>query len=327
MKKRMAVLLSLIFAMSTLTVGCGSKNAPVKTGVGMSVSVSGSTEAAEEDGTAAADATIAAVTVDANGKIVACAIDVAQTKVNFDAEGKLTTDVATQFQSKQELGEAYGMKQFSGIGKEWNEQADAFAVFCIGKTADEVAGIAADDADLTASCTIHVNEFQAAVAKAVANATELGAQSTDKLGLGVATNIAKSKDASDAEDGLAQAYTTVSVVTVDEKGKITSSTLDAVQANVNFDATGKITSDINAEVATKNELGEGYGMKEFSGIGKEWNEQAAAYAAYCVGKTADEVKAIELNEGAPADADLVASCTIHVTDFNTVITKAVANAK
>lgn len=170
MKKRMAVLLCAVLAMSTLAVGCGAKNAPVKTGVGIITSASGSKDAGEKDGVAAAETTIAAVTVDEDGKIVTCAIDVAEAKISFNAEGKLTTDVATEFRSKQDLGEAYGMKEFSGIGKEWNEQADAFAAYCVGKTVDEVTGIAADDADLTASCTIHIDGFQAAVAKAVANA-------------------------------------------------------------------------------------------------------------------------------------------------------------
>ena len=68
-------------------------------------------------------------------------------------------------------------------------------------------------------------------------------------------------------------------------------------------------------------------MKKASSIGKEWFEQAAAYAAYAVGKTADEVNGTAVTEGAPSDADLAASVTVHITDFNTVITKAVGNAK
>ena len=46
-----------------------------------------------------------------------------------------------------------------------------------------------------------------------------------------------------------------------------------------------------------------------------------------VGKTADEVNATAVSEGVPSDADLAASVTIHIADFNTVITKAVNNAK
>ncbi|MBO5070948.1 MAG: hypothetical protein J6C37_11395, partial [Roseburia sp.] len=62
-------------------------------------------------------------------------------------------------------------------------------------------------------------------------------------------------------------------------------------------------------------------------IGKEWNEQAAAYAAYAVGKTLDEVNGTAVTEGVPSDADLAASVTIHIGDFNTVLTKAVNSAK
>jgi hypothetical protein len=39
-------------------------------------------------------------------------------------------------------------------------------------------------------------------------------------------------------------------------------------------------------------LGDGYGMRSASKIGKEWNEQANAFAAYVIGKTVDEVKAL-----------------------------------
>lgn len=361
MKKRLAVLLSMVLTVSVLAVGCGdtkedagntgdqgqasveteaagsdtaaATEGSLKTGLGIITSISSSADAADADGAAQADVTIAAVTVDADGKIVECAIDIAQTVINFSADGKITTDLATEYQTKQELGEEYGMKSASSIGKEWNEQADAFAAYCVGKTADEVTGIAvteagtAADEDLAASCTVHIGGLQAVVAKAVGNATEAGAQAGDKLGIGAVTSIANSTDASADAAGVAQAYTTVSVVTVNADGVITSAAIDAVQANVNFDATGKITSDLTAEVASKDELGDAYGMKSASSIGKEWNEQAAAYAAYAVGKTADEVNATAVTEGVPSDADLAASVTVHVTDFNTVITKAVDNAK
>ena len=331
MKKKLALFLTAVLAMSMLA-GCGGSEPAatdepadagvLKTGLALDTSVAKSV-----DGTAQADVTMAAVVVDGEGKIVSCVIDAAQTVVTFDETGKITTDMAAEFQTKNELGEGYGLKAASSIGKEWNEQAAGFAEYCVGKTADEVLGIAADDADVKASCTMYIGGFQKIVAEAVANAAVTGAQEGDVLGLGVVTSIAKSTDAAEGAEGLAQAYTTVSAVIVDADGKITSAAIDAVQANVNFDATGKITSDINADVASKNELGEGYGMKGASSIGKEWNEQAAAYAANAVGKTADDVNAIELTEGVPADADLAASVTVHVTDFNTVLTKAVANAK
>ena len=67
-------------------------------------------------------------------------------------------------------------------------------------------------------------------------------------------------------------------------------------------------------------------MKKASAIGKEWNEQAAAYAAYTVGKTVAEVDGTAMEEGRAADADLAASVSVHITDFNSAIDLAVASA-
>lgn len=305
----------------------------VKTGFGVVTGINSSKNAGDEDGLVQVDSYIAAVLVDANGKIVDCKIDAIQTKVNFTKEGKLTTDLATEFKTKQELGTEYGMAKASSIGKEWNEQADAFAAYVIGKTVDEVKGIAvneegkAGDADLASSVTVHIGSFISVVEKAVNNAKDLGAVAGDKLGFGVIDSIADSKDAGD-EDGLVQAYTNYAVVTTNANGVITSCFIDASQTKVNFDKTGTITTDFASEFKTKQELGTDYGMLKASSIGKEWFEQADALAAYAVGKTIDEFKGIALNEeGRVADADLASSVTVHVGDYLNVVDKAVANAK
>lgn len=128
--------------------------------------------------------------------------------------------------------------------------------------------------------------------RAVANAEDLGAKSTDKLGLAVTTEISKSKDATAEEAGLAQAYSSYAVVTTDTDGKITSCYMDASQSSVNFDTKGVISTDLTVAPKTKQELGYDYGMAKASGIGKEWFEQADAFLAYAVGKTAAEVKGI-----------------------------------
>lgn len=339
MKKILALLLisTMIIGLAT---GCGkgketSKSGEAaKTGFAVISSLEKSKDAsAEGDGTAQTDSLVVAVLVGKDGKILDCKIDAAQTQITFSAEGKLTTDIATIFKSKQEKGTEYGMKGQSGIGKEWNEQADAFADYVIGKTADEVKGIAVSaegvptDADLTASVTIHVSDMIAGVEKAVANAQELGAASGDKLGIGVTTDMSKSKDASAEGDGLAQAYSNYAALTVNGDGKITSCFIDGSQGNVNFSTAGAITSDLTAAPQTKQELKEGYNMKGQSGIGKEWYEQANAFAKYVTGKTLEEVKGIALTEGVPSDADLAASVTVHVNAFITNIEKAVTNAK
>lgn len=362
MKKVLALLFSLTLVISMFT-GCGKSDATkdetkttpapttapaattapeegdtadasaVKTGLAVISSIGKSADAAQEDGLGQIDSLAVAVLVGGDGKILDCAIDSAQTKINFSKEGKITTDLATIFKSKQELGTDYNMKGISDIGKEWNEQADAFAAYVVGKTIDEVKGIAvteegvAADADLASSVTIHIGDFIAAVEKAVTNAQDLGAKDGDKIGLGISTDIAESKDAAADADGIAEAYSYYNVVTTDADGKITSSFLDASISDVNFSTAGAVTSDLTAPLQTKQELKDAYGMKTSSKIGKEWYEQANAFSAYVTGKTLDEVKGIAITaEGVASDADLVSSVTVHIGPFITVIEKAVTNA-
>ena len=353
MKKVITLLLSMVLILGVLSA-CGKEKpetsqAPeaskpaesaavtegtAKTGFAVISSIEKSKAPTGADaGLAHAASLVVAVLVGEDGKILACDIDAAQTKINFSAEGKILTDKATTFKSKQDLGTEYGMGKASGIGKEWNEQANAFAAYVIGKTVDEVKGIAVNEegaptgADLASSVTIKIGDFIKAVEKAVTNAKDLGAKSTDNLGLAVATDIAKSKDATAEEAGLAQAYSTYAAVTTDTDGKITSCYLDGSQSNVNFDAKGVITSDLTAAPKTKQELGYDYGMKKASGIGKEWFEEADAFAAYVKGKTASEVKGIAVDtEGKATDADLISSVTVRVSPLIAIVEKAATNA-
>lgn len=339
MKKVIALLLIATMAFGLLT-GCGKKadtastTSPVKTGLAVVNSLEKSTSAtADADGLAEVDSFIVAVLVGSDGKITDCKIDASQAKINFSAEGKITTDISTVFPTKQELKEGYNMKSSSAIGKEWYEQANAFAEYVVGKTVDDVKGIAvtdkgvAGDADLAASITVHIGDFIGGVEKAVANAQELGASKGDKLGLGVNTDMASSKDVAADAAGLAQAYSYYTATTFDKDGKITSCVIDASQGNVNFDATGTITTDLTVAPQTKQELKEAYDMKKASSIGKEWYEQANAFADYVKGKTVADVKGIALTDaGVAADADLAASVTVHVGAFQTVIDKAYTSA-
>ncbi len=331
MKKYIALTLVLVLALFAFA-GCGAKSA--KTGLGVVSSISSSKEPTDKDGTAQVDSIVAAVLVGEDGKILSCRIDTAQTKIGFTATGAISTPLDSEVKSKQEKGPEYGMKGVSGIGKEWNEQADALAAYVVGKTVDEIKAIPLNEegaptgADLVSSVTVHINGYIEAIAKAVANAKDLGAKAGDTLGLGVTTSIAKSKDATAEAEGLAQAYSHYAATTFGKDGKITSCYMDASQTNVGISVEGKITTDLASTFKTKLELGPEYGMKGASGIGKEWNEQADAFAKYVTGKTADEVKGMALNEeGAPTGADIVSSVTIHVTDMISVVTKAAANAK
>jgi len=341
-------IIPLFFALALLVVvigGCGNRtvnesgsaDGAVKTGLAVMSSIAKSTDAtAEKDGLAQVDSTVVAVTVDKDGKIVKCEIDAAQTAINLSTDGRIATPLDKAYRTKQELGTDYGMGALaSGIKKEWNEQANAFADYVIGKTVAQVKGIAVNeggapnDSELSTSVTIHITDFTAAIEKAVNNAQDLGAKAGDKLGLGIVTTIGNSKDATADKEGVAQAYSSYAAVTFDSDGKITSSIIDASQSNVSFSTEGKITTDLaSAVLKTKNELGDEYGMRKNSGIKKEWNEQAAAFAAYTVGKTVGEVKGVAVNEeGVPSDAELTSSVTVHVADFISVVEKASVNAR
>ncbi len=326
---RMILVLMVVILISTFLTGCGKpKTERVKTGLAVITTLDKSTNAGDKPGLAQVDSTVVAVTVDNSGKIVKCVIDAVQSKINFDASGKLITPMDTLFPTKNELGEAYGMKKASKIGKEWNEQAAAFARYVEGKTVQQVKGIAVDaskhptGSDLKSSVTMAIGEFITAIEKAVAQAQDLGATSADRLGLGVVTTMGHSANAGE-KPGLAEAYSTYVAITQDDKGKITSCVIDASQGQVNFDASGKITSDLTKQVKTKNELGEAYGMKRASKIGKEWNEQAAAFAKYVTGKTPSEVKNIAVDaQERPTGSDLRSQVTIGIGDFQAALAKA-----
>ena len=126
---------------------------------------------AEKNGTAQLDANVAAVT-SKDGVITSCVLDAVQAKVSFDAAGVITTDLTAPVQTKNELGENYGMVAWGGAVAEWNEQAASFAAYVTNKTAADVAGIAVEEgkpteADLVSSVTIRIGDFQALIAKAM----------------------------------------------------------------------------------------------------------------------------------------------------------------
>lgn len=306
-----------------------NSGAAVKTGFYLGTDISGSKSAASDaQGVGQANLELVAVTISDEGVIDSCVIDSVQSKINFDATGKVTSDLTAPVRSKNELGSEYGMVKASSIGKEWNEQAQALADYVEGKTLEEIRGIAvteegkAADADLAASVTVSIAGYLDAIEQAAANATHLGAKQGDELLITTSTSVAGSKDAGPEGDGTAQTYTTAAAITM-SGDVITSCVIDAVQADVNFDSTGVITTDLTASVLSKNQLGDDYGMKKASSIGKEWYEQAAAFAAYVVGKTPDQVAGIAVNEkGGAAEADLAASVTLSIGEFQALVAKA-----
>jgi hypothetical protein len=126
------------------------------------------------------DTTMSATAVDADGKVVGVINDVAQVKIAFDADGKVTTDKEAELKTKKELKGDYGMVGASAIKKEWFEQQEAFEEWMVGKTIDEITGLKVKEAnpthlnvpdvpELTSTVTITVESYIAAVKAAFAN--------------------------------------------------------------------------------------------------------------------------------------------------------------
>ena len=297
----------------------------VKTGLAIVPTVK-STDAGEADGKVEFDVTLVAVTVDDKGVITDCVIDSLGTTVAFTAAGAVNPETNTAPATKNELGEAYGMKAYAGAKYEWNEQAAALAEYAVGKTLDElkngvVDGYAAD-VDLATTATIYLGGYVSAIEVAVNNAQHLGAQAGDELRLATTSKISFS-DATAEAAGLIQLDCDAVALTMNG-GVITSCALDSLQAKANVDATGAV-KDLNANPMTKNQLGENYGMVAWGGAKYEWNEQAANFAAYVTGKTPAEVAGIATNEATyPTDADLTTGVTIAIGGFQALIAKAAA---
>lgn len=165
-----------------------------KTAETFTLGVAAATTAAEsEAATADKDGTVKmysdfAATVIAGGKIIAALNDAIQPNIAVNTLGEI---VAAEFKgTKRELKEDYNMAKYgasmdwNGDGKvlEWYLQSAEFSKFVVGKTAAEVADMAtkvvegsgyiisADEALLTAGCTIQITGIKAVVAKAATNA-------------------------------------------------------------------------------------------------------------------------------------------------------------
>ena len=149
----------------------------------------------------------------------------------------------------------------------------------------------------------------------------LAASAFAATGLGAYTEVTVTA-ATAEKAGNVTAYTHLCALTLDEEGKIVSAVFDAVQAQGGFDATGAVSGEASFEALSKGELKDAYGMKAISPIGKEYYEQMDALAAWCVGKTVQEVLTLSAD-----DADLKAGCTVGLAGHLVALEKAAANAK
>ena len=91
-----------------------------------------------------------------------------------------------------------------------------------------------------------------------------------KMGIGVVSTTSESHPASSDEYGSASFNATVCGLRVDDSGNILGVRFDTLEAGLGFDAAGAFTDDIEADILTKRELGDDYGIGAVSSIGKDW---------------------------------------------------------
>lgn len=332
MKKLLCAVLAVLMLTSVIFVtGCGNnetnggEDAKLKLGMGIYSYYEQSTGATEDaNGKGQIVSTAAAVLLDADGKIVKCDIDTADNTVEFTSEGK--TVAKSEFKTKREQGDSYGMKQYANSAKEWYEQVDAFEALTVGKTMTEVKTLMVEgnkgNADvINAGCTIAINDFVLALEKAVANAAESNAVASNTLKIGAHTQATNTDATADA-NGSIELETSFVAAAVDADGKVVASVNDCIGSKFSFDEAGTPLTNTQTALKTKLEQGASYGMKSEWGSKKEWFEHAAAFDANCVGKTATEIAALATNDGKGVEALQTAGCTIVVTGMVKAAVKA-----
>lgn len=355
MKKRIALLLAGVLAVTSL-VACGgnqggneggNETAKVKVGLGACTSFSESYNRGDMHNGKEATATnaqvdihVASVVIGADGKIAQCDIDAIQVMATVDEKGAIAEDAQTQFISKTDRGTDYGMKAYGpadAIGREWFEQAEAYEMWCEGKTLDQIkAGVGEDekptDATLLAGCTIKIGDITKAVVNAYENAVETDASAEDVLGIAVIGEMTGVKapgvdEEGNKVNGTFQAYVNYACTTQNAKGEITSVLIDSIQAYPTWDETGILNTDADQDLRSKYTKKGDYGMQVASSLEKgEWYQQIDIFKQFITGKTADYVASIAVIEsgddaGKTSDNTLKSGCTMKIVAYKTVVVK------
>lgn len=117
-----------------------------------------------------------------------------------------------------------------------------------------------------------------------------------KVGVGSYTTTVDSASSVEDSDGKAVVSTTYATVIFDANDIIRKVYIDEVESKVYFDATGSLNGERNKDtVASKRELGDAYGMKAASPIGKEWYQQVNSLEDYLVGKNIRDIHDYAMN--------------------------------
>ncbi|MEG0774777.1 hypothetical protein [Clostridium sp.] len=345
---------SLILTLSvTMLAGCGAKDTGIaKVGMGHITSIAKSKDlGVDKDGkevlpTAQADTIIVAAAFDKDGKVAKVTIDNAQTKIDYNKDLTVKSDLKAEGKTKVELGDAYGMIKASSIKKEWYQQIAELEKWMLGKTVEEIKAMKTvkkddshpavpDVAELKSSVTVSVEGYIAALEEAYKTAVEV--KGAEKVGLGHEVSISKSTGLG-TKDGkevlpVAQVNTVMATTAFDKNGKVVATLIDNAQTKINYDNTGKVTSNKTEAPKTKVELGDAYGMIKASSIKKEWYQQIAELQKWMAGKSVDEIKGMktakkdDAHPAVPDVAELKSSVTVSVEEYVASVAEAFEKAK
>lgn len=330
MKKILSLAMAFLLLVSLASlVGCGEKT--LSFGVGVYAYRDGLTDATEEnDGKLDTAITVAAVTLDGEGKIVNCAIDTVEFAAKFNEKGEALP--VGGIKSKREEGDSYGMKAYGGSKKEWYEQVDALIELVKGKTLQDVKALVASDNKgnndvINAGCTIVISDFVKAIENAINNAAESNVSKDDTLKIGIVATAADGKNATEDGDGSNEIGTSVTVAALDKNAKVVAAYSDALQSGATFDIKG-VNTGAAGEIVTKRDAKDSYGMasygQDLNGDGevKEWFEQAKTFDDNLVGKNASEISKLVTDKGYGDESLQTAGCTIAVSDMVKAAVKA-----
>lgn len=150
MKKFLSLLTAIALSVSLSACGSATDNnsntdnidsTAYRVGIGSYTTTESSYSSVEgENGLGVVSTTYATVIFDSNDIIKKVYIDQVESKVNFDSKGQLVTNgTMTDIRTKRELGDEYGMKNASPIGKEWYEQVNSIESWLVGKNIKDIA--------------------------------------------------------------------------------------------------------------------------------------------------------------------------------------------
>lgn len=341
MKKTNKLFLAAALLVSGSLVSCGGGNG-MRVGVGYSATYENKAATDWAPACSQVDLTAAFAAFDGAGKIIDARFDVVQLKftANSDNTGlaliNTNVDASYSVTSKLELGDAYNMKGSSAIGKEVDEQIEAFADWTVGKTVKEIKNLVAEEhgygvaphADLTTSCTIVVHEFVNALECAFQNKSKAKydiVEGTEyKAGIGLQSGLAYVSGG-----GATKELDVVIGGTLVADNTVVAGTFDEVVFPVAIANDGKLSADeseagkynVGGVLKSKKVLKDAYAMGPVSPLKKgEWYQQAEALDAAIAGKTADQIRTLVAGEGE------LTGCTMTISSYVNALAKSVAYA-